>query len=236
MKSQAPRLTVLTIVSSLLFCCGIVPADEKKVPSGEVGEPDSTIVCPVYSWMEWGGYCSYYALSHPTCEAVGFDSADCDLPPAGCTEGSSEPDPNCFTVLLSDLKGSGRSGDPGRPGYGGPKRGRVVSNPVPGSNPRLIVRHNRRRDRFCIYFQHPNDDALTIYAQLWKADVKVRGGSRDWLTFRRGNEISRSSAATDANDHVEPVAGRPHCFRYTHPDDGWSVDIVTHEGTPPHDS
>lgn len=236
MKLQTPRLTVLTIISSLLFCCRIVPADEKKVPPGGVGEPDSTVVCPAYAWMEWGGYCSYYALSHPTCEAVSFDSENCDLPPAGCTEGSMEPDENCITVTLTDAKGHARPRDPGRPGYRGRKRGRDISNGVPGSDRRLDVLHDRNDHRFCIHFQHPNDDDLTIYAQVWIAYVKLRDTEEDRKKFFRAYEIRNTNAATDANDHVAPVADRPHCFRYTHPEHGWSVDIITHETTPPHDS
>lgn len=205
------------------------PVQTKAALAEEAAETEETtsgaMVCPVYPYMDFGSYCSYYALMYQTCMPTSYDSTNCNLPPGDCMTGN-----NCHPTSAV------RSSHPGNLGYGGVRRARQASFPGPPTGSPVNV---EAIDEFVIKFNVTK--SVPIYAQIFIAKVTPQRGNANPGILARGTEITADSAGqvrhdysdlTPGQDPFTRVVGRPHqlTFHYGQLD----IDIITHRDTTRH--
>lgn len=209
-----------------------VPQDAGSDPTAQEKTALAVTVCPQYSWMNWGSYCSYYAQEAVTCNPASFDSTSCSLLTGGSCMSASTP-PCLQTIAVG--KTVTRLDDPGDEGYGQSKKYRLAQDRIPGSLNRpghegepLIAEEN-----FLIRFRNPNG-GRPIFAQIVIAEVEPD------IRVARGWEIHNPYRPfQDPNATVTPDTGRPHAFLYPYTPTGgggaMQIQIITHNSTAGHD-
>lgn len=213
-------------------------------------------VCPMYSWMNFGYYCSYYSLIWDTCQPVSYDSSDCNLPHAyGCdTDHNGQPpaeQTNCqptFKTLAGLKMKSGAA--LGRWGYGynesDPTRSlpKVLRSEMPfgtSNNANLDI----RGISYVIKFYNPVTKE-PMFVQMFVADVSPKDRSEPDVYypglklahFARGTEIDDRNVIPDFDFSLQADAlvfdpDYPHAFTFEY--SGLQVPIITHWSTKSHD-
>lgn len=233
-------LALVTISVGADHWSGRVSADDQD-KTQQVPKTVSGRTCPQYSWMNWGSYCSYYALAEGTCNPGSFDSTNCGLPPGDCKKGNG-----CVPAFVvgnrpprTDDPGLDGYGD-GVPGIGGEKRWKNLpgsqNNPWGGKPTRL---HMRQFEDFEVRFEGPQGIELQAHVIVIKCKLLGTSGPPD--TVGRALEVHkypprppRKGTVSD----VEPITDRPHAYRLTYTVNGTGeqvpIEIITHYETPGH--
>ncbi|MEQ9411098.1 MAG: hypothetical protein RIK87_25525 [Fuerstiella sp.] len=243
----------LCVVMSMLIV-GVDPGSGRSgavlADQAQKKETTSAVhVCPLYVWMNWGSYCSYYAQENGTCNSTNYDSTNCQLPPGDCNSST-----NCVQTLLKDGQRVDRPDDPGTNGYGhnkpSPHERRkkhwLGQDKIPGSNHRPGAdpwEYLSATERFAIKFANPAGGP-PVFAQIVVVDIPetiINGRTYPALTVARGWEIHAPGGIPlqDPNATVQPGSGRPHAFGYSYTpknggDEIW-INIITHHETAGHD-
>lgn len=206
-------------------------------------KPDyAELVCPMYRWMTYASYCSYYALGHDSCHPQSYDSTDCSLAASGCGAGSSGCVPS-----KRDTR-SLHSNDLGNNGYGGNKVDKVTDTQLPTLSDLTNLKVDFVKKGIVRFRAADNSP---IYAQFFIATVVPRSVPANHpeltpITAVRGMEINPATLGPGDYDlmgtlssdvTITPVAGAAHEYLLTIQDPMLgqvSITIVTHRLTKGH--
>ncbi len=203
--------------------------------------------CPMYVWMRYGSYCSYFATYFDDCTAFSYDSTNCGLSSVGCDynhDGTpTAPDSGCIPSPMLDAD------HPGHAGYGARHnlplaRKLEDSAQLPGwDSSELNV---SREKSLVIKFNDVNQPQVSYYAQVFIAKVTlVQPPPRVCATaiLARGLQIAPVdkvdlvlvtggtgiNAITPSTSH-----GRAYLFTTMHAGKQHSVEVIMHHLTVPH--
>lgn len=185
-------------------CVPVCAAPPATTQSIAVHPTESELICPMYKWMTYASYCSYYAVGYNSCHPQSYDSSDCGLSAAGCSPG---PSTGCMPGVL-------HLSDPGLHGYGllgsAPKAAKVTDSQLPGSDrTKLAVTLLLKK---VIKFNGPANS--TIHAQVFVARVVTRQAlvqnpSATGVLVSRGMEITEVPLEPGDLDLTSPQSGAP---------------------------
>jgi len=207
--------------------CGQGAADAAAAPQEEgPGIRYSSQICPQYVWMDWGTYCSYYALTFGDCSPLNHDDVNCSL--FGDCMGSGG---GCFRFAAADRH-------PGSNGYGGVKKARrAPTDTIPGFDPAkvAVVKLDDFVIRFTVRGSGPPHE---VSAQIFIVQVTSKKPDEPPAILARGLEIEPDSGAVrhdytgSASKGPQKTPGMGHHFTYEYGQ--LSIPIITHERTPGH--
>jgi hypothetical protein len=242
-------LTASAVEPQRFRCCGsqregtsATSADDKSGQDSQTSsrETDAPTVCPIYKWMNYGSYCSYYAMQKGTpCTPVNHNAA-CSIPLAtSCMDANACVSVERLKTLETDIGKTGYDGVDD----GGGKRKAKKDDEVGGNPHAMKLKKVKHIFSFLIKFRHPKtgDD---FYARIFVAQVvpKLNEDIKAPVVLARGIEIDRNDI--DDNDAVveldlpntepavKPVSGRGRAYTYHFL--GQDVEIIAYKDTAEH--
>lgn len=213
-------------------------------------------ICPMFVWLSYGSYCSYYAVDFCTCDGLNYDSTDCLIPPpTGCdpTGNTTASQDGCnYTRFLpgNDDKSATprtRPDDPGVNGYGYGKTQPILDQLPSGSLPGAEMRYLTITDQISKVFKFNGPHGTPLYGQVVAARVKPKFPRHYYQTtftiVSRGFNINNVpnvdwdlTVPTPGNPTIAPAPGLKHEYILTMTDPTLGllqIPVVTHYSIDP---